>query len=106
MWFHDKSDHLSSFKSLIQRNSNSLLWFCSTGPEWYRIRSVLNPKMLKLQEVSAFAPIVHQVVGDLLGRVELLRSRSQDQATVSDLAAELYKFGFEGGSCCRFRLYR
>ncbi|MEQ2179498.1 hypothetical protein GOODEAATRI_025600 [Goodea atripinnis] len=80
---------------LIQRNSNSLLWFCSTGPEWYRIRSVLNPKMLKLQEVSAFAPIIHQVVGDLLGRVELLRSRSQDQATVSDLAAELYKFGFE-----------
>lgn len=52
--------------------------------------------MLKLQEVKAFAPIINQVVGDLLKRVELLRSRSQDQATVTDMAAELYKFGFEG----------
>lgn len=76
-------------------------WFCRTGPEWYRIRSVLNPKMLKLREVSAYAPIIHQVVGDLLRRVELLRSRSPDRATVPDLAAELYKFGFEGGGSCR-----
>ncbi|XP_035984285.1 sterol 26-hydroxylase, mitochondrial [Fundulus heteroclitus] len=73
-----------------------------TGPEWHRIRSVLNPKMLKLREVSAYAPIIHQVVGDLLGRVELLRRRSPDQATVSDLAAELYKFGFEGISAVLF----
>lgn len=68
----------------------------SIGPEWYRIRSALNPKMLKLREVTAYAPIIHQVVGDLLQRVELLRRRSPDQATVSDLASELYKFGFEG----------
>lgn len=68
----------------------------STGPEWYRIRSILNPKMLKLREVSAYAPIINQVVGDLLQRIELLRSRSQDSATVSNLPAELYKFGFEG----------
>ncbi|XP_038158195.1 sterol 26-hydroxylase, mitochondrial [Cyprinodon tularosa] len=73
-----------------------------TGPEWYRIRSVLNPKMLKLQEVSAYAPVIHQVVGDLLGRVELLRSRSPDRATVRNLAAELYKFGFEGISAVLF----
>ncbi|XP_053170819.1 sterol 26-hydroxylase, mitochondrial [Scomber japonicus] len=72
------------------------------GPEWYRIRSALNPKMLKLREVSAFAPIIHQVVGDLLHRIDLLRSRSEDQTTVSDLAAELYKFGFEGISSILF----
>ncbi|XP_074520526.1 sterol 26-hydroxylase, mitochondrial [Halichoeres trimaculatus] len=73
-----------------------------TGQEWHRIRSALNPRMLKLQEVSAYAPIIHQVVGDLLRRVELLRSRSQDQTTVSDVAAELYKFGFEGISSILF----
>lgn len=56
----------------------------------------MNPKMLKPQEVSAYAPVIHQVVGDLLQRVELLRSHSPDQATVPDVAAELYKFGFEG----------
>nr|XP_046238048.1 sterol 26-hydroxylase, mitochondrial [Scatophagus argus] len=67
-----------------------------TGPEWHRMRSALNPKMMKLQEVSVFAPVINQVVGDLLRRIELLRSRSRDGATVSDMAAELYKFGFEG----------
>lgn len=73
-----------------------------TGPEWYRIRSALNPKMLKLGEVAAYAPIIHRVVGDLLQRIELLRSRSQDQTTVSDIAAEFYKFGFEGISSILF----
>lgn len=72
------------------------------GSEWYRIRSVLNPKMLKLQEVSVYAPIINQVVSDLLQRVECLRLRSQDQALVPDLTAELYKFGFEGISFILF----
>lgn len=53
--------------------------------------------MLKLREVSAFAPVIHQVVDDLLHRIKLLRTRSQDQVTVSDVADEFYKFGFEGG---------
>ncbi|XP_034052681.1 cytochrome P450 27C1 [Gymnodraco acuticeps] len=73
-----------------------------TGPEWYRIRGALNPKMLKLHEVSAYAPIVHQVVGDLLRRVEILRRKSEDGNTVSDLTSELYKFGFEGISSILF----
>ncbi|XP_041821799.1 sterol 26-hydroxylase, mitochondrial [Chelmon rostratus] len=73
-----------------------------TGPEWYRIRSALNPKMLKMREVLPYAPIIHQVVGDLLRRIELLRSRSQDRVTVPDVAAELYKFGFEGISSILF----
>ncbi|XP_076579207.1 sterol 26-hydroxylase, mitochondrial [Chaetodon auriga] len=73
-----------------------------TGPAWYRIRSALNPKMLKLREVTAYAPSIHQVVGDLLQRIELLRSRSQDRVTVPDVCAELYKFGFEGISSILF----
>uniref|UniRef100_UPI003AAC10C6 sterol 26-hydroxylase, mitochondrial n=1 Tax=Centroberyx gerrardi TaxID=166262 RepID=UPI003AAC10C6 len=72
------------------------------GVQWYRIRSALNPKMLKLREVTAYAPIINQVVGDLLQRIELLRHRSPDQATVSDLSPELYKFGFEGISSILF----
>ena len=52
--------------------------------------------MLNLQEVSTYAPIIHQVVGDLLQRIEGLRLLSQDHALVPDLTAELYKFGFEG----------
>ncbi|XP_043965320.1 sterol 26-hydroxylase, mitochondrial-like isoform X2 [Gambusia affinis] len=73
-----------------------------SGPEWHRIRSVLNPKMLRPSEVSSFAPVVQTVVDDLLVRLELLRRRSPDGATVPDLAAELYKFGFEGISAVLF----
>lgn len=60
------------------------------------MRSVLNPKMLKLQEAFVYAPVIHDVVSDLLQRVERLRSRSPDKSTVCDLTSELYKFGFEG----------
>ncbi|XP_056287235.1 sterol 26-hydroxylase, mitochondrial [Pseudoliparis swirei] len=74
----------------------------ASGPEWLRLRCALNPRLLKLREVLAFAPVLQQVVGDLLRRVELLRSRSRDHATVPDVAAELYKFGFEGISSILF----
>ncbi|XP_060774774.1 sterol 26-hydroxylase, mitochondrial [Neoarius graeffei] len=73
-----------------------------TGEKWYRLRSVLNPKMLKLQEASAYAPVIHDVVSDLLQRVERVRLRSQDESTVCDLSSELYKFGFEGISSILF----
>uniref|UniRef100_A0A8C6WQ06 Si:ch211-113j14.1 n=1 Tax=Neogobius melanostomus TaxID=47308 RepID=A0A8C6WQ06_9GOBI len=73
-----------------------------TGPEWHRIRAALNPKMLKVREVQPYAPVVHQVVSDLLQRIERLRGRSHDGDTVSDIAAELYKFGFEGISSILF----
>ncbi|XP_077369937.1 sterol 26-hydroxylase, mitochondrial-like isoform X2 [Festucalex cinctus] len=79
-------------------------WIASAtkGQEWYRIRSALNPKMLKLQEVSAYASIIHQVVDDLLRRIEFLRSCSPDRLSVSDVTGELYKFGFEGISSILF----
>ncbi|XP_072291684.1 sterol 26-hydroxylase, mitochondrial [Eucyclogobius newberryi] len=73
-----------------------------TGSNWHRIRSALNPKMLKLHEVKSYAPVIHQVVGDLLQRIELLRERSPDGTTVPDIATELYKFGFEGISSILF----
>ncbi|KAF5898730.1 cytochrome P450 27C1-like, partial [Clarias magur] len=73
-----------------------------TGETWYRMRSALNPKMLKLQEAAAYASVIHDVVSDLLKRVEQLRSHSQDKSTVFDLASELYKFGFEGISTILF----
>ena len=72
------------------------LWVVSTGPEWFRLRSALNPKMLKPQEVKVFVPLIQAVVSDLLARLETLRVRSPDGTTVPDIAAELYKFGFEG----------
>ncbi|CAL1598082.1 unnamed protein product [Knipowitschia caucasica] len=72
-----------------------------TGSNWHRLRSALNPKMLKLQEVRPYAAVIQEVVDDLLQRVEELRRRSPD-CTVPDMAGELYKFGFEGISSILF----
>ncbi|XP_058508335.1 sterol 26-hydroxylase, mitochondrial isoform X2 [Solea solea] len=74
----------------------------STGPEWHHLRSVLNPGLLKMKAVTGYASVIHEVVGDLLQRIEVLRSRSQDKATVPDVAAEFYKFGFEAISAVLF----
>lgn len=74
----------------------------NSGPEWSRLRGALNPKMLKLHEVSTFAAVINEVVDDLLKRFELLRGRSEDGSTVSDVASEFYKFGFEGISAILF----
>lgn len=52
--------------------------------------------MLKLHEVSTFSTVINEVVDDLLKRFELLRGRSEDGSTVSDVASVFYKFGFEG----------
>lgn len=57
--------------------------------------------MLKLHEVSTFAAVINEVVDDLLKRFELLRGRSEDGSTVSDVASEFYKFGFEGEQAVR-----
>ncbi|XP_039612478.1 sterol 26-hydroxylase, mitochondrial [Polypterus senegalus] len=73
-----------------------------TGKEWYHIRSALNPKMLKLNEVNAYVPVVNNVVSDLLHRIYYLREQNPDGTTVNNLAGELYKFGFEGISSILF----
>ncbi|KAG7503050.1 hypothetical protein JOB18_031093 [Solea senegalensis] len=74
----------------------------STGREWHHLRSVLNPGLLKMKAVTGYASVIHEVVGDLLRRIEVLRGCSQDKATVPDVAAEFYKFGFEAVSAVLF----
>ncbi|KAL1021865.1 hypothetical protein UPYG_G00019050 [Umbra pygmaea] len=94
--------HLPHWKEYLDMRGQAYGLHVGEGPTWYRLRKALNPKMLKLVEVSQYAPVINQVVGDLLQRIELLRLCSPDHATVSDISAELYKFGFEGISSILF----
>ncbi|XP_034469206.1 sterol 26-hydroxylase, mitochondrial [Hippoglossus hippoglossus] len=93
---------MSHWKDYMDLRGHDYGLHVSPGPDWYQIRKHLNPKMLKLGEVSAYASTIQQVVGDMVQRIEVLRCRSQDQATVPDMAAELYKFGFEAVSSILF----
>ncbi|XP_066543936.1 sterol 26-hydroxylase, mitochondrial isoform X2 [Amia ocellicauda] len=94
--------HLPHWKEYRDMRGQAYGLHVDTGPEWHRIRSVLNPKMLKLREVSAYSPVINEVVSDLLRRIYRLRQRSPDGTKVINLAEELYKFGFEGISSILF----
>lgn len=66
------------------------------GPKWQRIRSILNPQMLKPRHVSAYSDTINEVVTDFIWHVARLRETSGGGVMVNDLAGELYKFAFEG----------
>ncbi|XP_072253665.1 cytochrome P450 [Leuresthes tenuis] len=66
------------------------------GAKWQRIRSILNPRMLKPKHVSSYSDTINEVVTDFIGRVAWLRDTKGQGVMVNDLTAELYKFAFEG----------
>lgn len=69
---------------------------CRMGVKWQRIRSILNPRMLKPKHVSSYACTINEVVGDFVRRAAWLRETGGGGLMVNDLTAELYKFAFEG----------
>ncbi|XP_053482551.1 sterol 26-hydroxylase, mitochondrial [Ictalurus furcatus] len=66
------------------------------GAEWQRIRSILNPRMLKPKHVSGYTNTINEVVRDFIEKVAWLRATKGNGIMVHDFAGELYKFAFEG----------
>lgn len=66
------------------------------GAEWQRIRSILNPRMLKPKHVSGYTNTINEVVRDFTEKVAWLRATKGNGIMVHDFAGELYKFAFEG----------
>lgn len=66
------------------------------GAKWHRIRSILNPRMLKPKHVSSYSNTINEVVTDFISRVAWLRETKGQGVMVNDLTEELYKFAFEG----------
>lgn len=66
------------------------------GAKWQRIRSILNPRMLKPKHVSSYANTINEVVTDFIQRAARLRAKDGGGVMLNDVAGELYKFAFEG----------
>lgn len=66
------------------------------GAKWQRIRSILNPRMLKPKHVSSYTDTVNEVVTDFIHKLAWLRDDGGHGTVVHNLADELYKFAFEG----------
>lgn len=69
---------------------------CRLGAEWQRIRTILNPRMLKPKHVSGYTNAINAVVKDFIEKVAWLRAAKGNGEMVPDIAGELYKFAFEG----------
>ncbi|KAF1382849.1 hypothetical protein PFLUV_G00148080 [Perca fluviatilis] len=85
--------HWRSYRELRNQAHGPLT---EMGANWQRIRSILNPRMLKPKHVSSYANTINGVVTDFLDRVACLRETSGQGVMVNDLTGELYKFAFEG----------
>ncbi|XP_074514057.1 cytochrome P450 [Sebastes fasciatus] len=85
--------HWRSYRELRNQAQGPLT---EMGAKWQRIRSILNPRMLKPKHVSGYTVTVNEVVTDFIQRVAWLRETSGGGVMVNDLTTELYKFSFEG----------
>ncbi|XP_076857893.1 cytochrome P450 [Brachyhypopomus gauderio] len=91
--------HWRGYRDLRQRAYGPLT---EMGAEWLRIRSILNPRMLKPRHVSSYTDAINEVVTDFVEKVAWLRTTQGNGVLVHDLAGELYKFAFEGISSVLF----
>ncbi|XP_040004181.1 cytochrome P450 [Xiphias gladius] len=85
--------HWRSYRELRNQAHGPLT---EMGAKWQRIRSILNPRMLKPKHVSSYVSTINEVVTDFIHRVAWLRETSGQGVMVNDLTGELYKFAFEG----------
>ncbi|KAM7406842.1 hypothetical protein PAMA_002851 [Pampus argenteus] len=85
--------HWRSYRELRNQAHGPLT---EMGAKWQRIRSILNPRMLKPKHVSSYTNTINEVVTDFIDRVAWLRQTSGRGVMVNDLTKELYKFAFEG----------
>ncbi|XP_037379953.1 sterol 26-hydroxylase, mitochondrial [Talpa occidentalis] len=65
------------------------------GHNWYRLRQVLNQRMLKPTEAALYANVVNEVIDDFMVKLNLTRAESASGDQVSDMAQQLYNFALE-----------
>ncbi|XP_061465329.1 sterol 26-hydroxylase, mitochondrial [Rhineura floridana] len=76
--------------------------FTEEGERWYRLRQVLNKRMLKPSEAVLYADAINEVVSDLMVCLEAERKKSPSGVVVQDMASVLYRFALEGISYILF----
>ena len=67
--------------------------FCNRrGEEWYKVRRVLNMKMLKPKVIGEYAQGFNEVSSDLLSRLKQTRD---DEGLIPNIKDELFKWSLE-----------
>ncbi|KAI5107331.1 sterol 26-hydroxylase, mitochondrial [Silurus meridionalis] len=76
--------------------------FTEEGEKWYKLRSVLNKRMLHPKDAMKYEHVVNEVVTDFIKRIRFLRKMSPTGDLVSNISNELYYFSLEGISSILF----
>ncbi|XP_060784840.1 sterol 26-hydroxylase, mitochondrial-like [Neoarius graeffei] len=86
------------------RDMNSLGYGPVTeeGEKWYKLRSVLNKRMLHPKDTVKYENVVNEVVTDFIKRICHLRKMSSTGDLVPNMSNELYRFSLEGISSILF----
>ena len=66
------------------------------GEKWYKLRTVLNKRMMHPKDSVQYGDVVNEVVSDLIKRIYHLRRISPSGDLVTNLSNELYRFSLEG----------
>ncbi|XP_060732793.1 sterol 26-hydroxylase, mitochondrial-like [Tachysurus vachellii] len=66
------------------------------GEKWYKLRSVLNKRMLHPKDSVKYDNVVNEVVTDFIKRICHLRKTSSTGDLVPNISNELYRFSLEG----------
>ncbi|KAI5107334.1 sterol 26-hydroxylase, mitochondrial [Silurus meridionalis] len=80
------------------RDKNNLGYgpFTEEGERWYKLRSVLNKRMLHPKDSVKYENVVNEVVTDFIKRICHLRKMSSTGDLVPNISNELYRFTLEG----------
>uniref|UniRef100_A0A8C2KS18 Cytochrome P450 family 27 subfamily A member 1 n=1 Tax=Cyprinus carpio TaxID=7962 RepID=A0A8C2KS18_CYPCA len=76
--------------------------FTEEGEKWYKLRTVLNKRMLHPKDSVQYGDVVNAVVTDFIKRIYSLREMSPTGDLVSNMTSELYRFSLEGISSILF----
>ncbi|XP_014840028.1 PREDICTED: sterol 26-hydroxylase, mitochondrial-like isoform X3 [Poecilia mexicana] len=70
--------------------------FTEEGERWYKLRAVLNKRMLHPRDSAQYGGVINVVVTDFIKRIKHLRRCSPTGDLVPDMSNELYLFSLEG----------
>jgi hypothetical protein len=88
--------HLPTWHTNTKRSNLLICSFHnSQGEEWYRIRSLLDKKLLSPTECNKFFDPLNIVTGDYINNIEHVRDTEGDEVLAKSLPYESYKWGVE-----------
>uniref|UniRef100_A0A4W5PKL6 Cytochrome P450, family 27, subfamily C, polypeptide 1 n=1 Tax=Hucho hucho TaxID=62062 RepID=A0A4W5PKL6_9TELE len=88
--------NMESWKEYRDLRGRSTGLISAEGEDWLKMRSVLRQLIMRPKDVAQFSDDVNAVVGDLVKRVDTLRSQQTDGLTVLNINDLFFKYAMEG----------